>query len=183
MTLDDYGFETYEENPFPIPYLLTFRTFGTWLHGDERSSIERSRDKRFGTIKLEPNVPLHEKMVSGMKQEPFILTPEQRLVVDMSIKETCAFRGYKPLAINVRSNHAHAVISASVKPEKVVNDLKAYATRRLRERLETFPGEKIWARGASTRYLWKPKFVAAAIEYVLYSQGGVPFEVVEDLPK
>jgi hypothetical protein len=32
--LDDYGFEIYEENEFPIAYLLTFRTFGTWLHGD-----------------------------------------------------------------------------------------------------------------------------------------------------
>lgn len=31
--LDEYGFEIYEENEFPIAYLLTFRTFGTWLHG------------------------------------------------------------------------------------------------------------------------------------------------------
>jgi hypothetical protein len=32
--LDDYGFEIYEENEFPIAYLLPVRTFGTWLHGD-----------------------------------------------------------------------------------------------------------------------------------------------------
>lgn len=183
MSLDDYGFEIYEENPFPLAYLLTFRTFGTWLHGDARTSIERCRDKRFGTIKLEPNVPLREKMVSGMKQQPIILTPEHRLIVDASIKETCNFRGYRPFAVNVRTNHAHAVISASVKPEKIVNDLKAYATRRLREAGEIPGSLKIWARGASTRYLWKPKFVAAAVDYVLYSQGDVPFEAVYDLPK
>gem|GEM_PF-5201292 len=29
----------------------------------------------------------------------------------------------------------------------------------------------IWSRGGSTRYLWKPARVAAAVEYVLYSQG------------
>ncbi len=38
--LDDYGFERYEENSFPIAYLLTWRTFGTWLHGDERTSMQ-----------------------------------------------------------------------------------------------------------------------------------------------
>ncbi len=48
--LDDYGFEIYEENAFPIAYLLTFRTFGTWLHGDERGALQRSRDPRFKTI-------------------------------------------------------------------------------------------------------------------------------------
>ena len=31
--LDDHGFEIYENNAFPQAYLLTIRTFGTWLHG------------------------------------------------------------------------------------------------------------------------------------------------------
>jgi hypothetical protein len=33
--LDEYGYERWEENTFPLAYLLTFRTYGTWLHGDE----------------------------------------------------------------------------------------------------------------------------------------------------
>ncbi len=73
--------------------------------------------------------------------------------------------------------------SAFIKPEKIVNDLKAYATRRLRSEGQIGADKKVWARSASTKYLWKPAFVEAAIEYVLYSQGDVPFEVVTEMPK
>ena len=44
--LDEYGFELYEENEFPLAYLLTFRTFGTWLHGDIGGQSERVLDHR-----------------------------------------------------------------------------------------------------------------------------------------
>jgi len=181
--LDEHGFERYEENQYPIAYLLTFRTYGTWLHGDERKSMQRSRDDRFSTVRLEPNVPLHEKMTEKLSQSPTILSPGQRQIVEASIRETCDFRRYRLLAVNIRTNHAHAVISAAATPEKIVNDLKSYATRRLREVGEAGHREKIWSRGASTRYLWKPRFVEAAIEYVLYSQGDVPFEMVYEIPE
>lgn len=181
--LDDYGFERYEENLFPIAYLLTWRTYGTWLHGDERTSNERSRDDRFGTIHRELNRPLNEKMSAEQRQVSVVLNDEQRRAVHESIVETCTHRGYGLRAANVRTNHAHAVVSALVKPEKVVNDLKAYATRRLREERLIGNCDRVWSRGASTRYLWKPAFVDAAIEYVLNSQGDVLFETVVEIPE
>ncbi len=180
--LDDYGFERYEENIFPIAYLITFRTFGTWLHGDSRTSMQRSRDKRFGTIRLDANVPLEEAMRKGFKQEPVILSDPQRNIVDIAIREVCEYRKYSLRALNIRSNHGHVVVSAAMKPEKIAGDFKAYSTRRLREQGLTGPNERVWSRGASTRYLWKPHHVEAAVEYVLYSQGDVPFETVFDLP-
>ena len=176
--LDDNGFEIYEENTFPIAYLLTFRTFGTWLHGDERGSIERSRNRRFKTIRREPNAPLQDKMELSLNQEVIILNGVQRNIVQDAIVEVCSHRSYEPRAINIRRNHVHAVVSRAIKPEKIVNDLKAYATRRLREAGHFGSNEKVWARGASMRYLWKPHHVEAAVDYVLYSQGDIPFEAV-----
>ena len=176
--LDDYGFEIYEENAFPIAYLLTFRTFGTWLHGDERGAFQRSRDSRFKTITISPNVPLRGKMLSEIRQKPIVLSVRQRDIVKEAISEVCTHREYFPRAINVQSNHAHIVVSKNIKPNKIVNDFKAYATRRLRAAGE-FPAKvKIWSRGASTRYLWKPRHVETAVDYVLYSQGDVPFETI-----
>jgi hypothetical protein len=35
-------------------------------------------------------------------------------------------------ALNVRTNHVHTVVTASRKPEQVLNGLKANATRQLR---------------------------------------------------
>lgn len=87
------------------------------------------------------------------------------------------------LAVNIRSNHGHAVIGAAVKPEKIVNDLKVYATRALKDAGLVAAEQKVWARGASTRYLWKPAGVDAAIEYVMYSQGDVPFGAVVEMPE
>ena len=176
--LDDYGFEVFEENPFPIAYLITFRTYGTWLHGDPEGSVQRGIGGSKSSASRSVNIPLREKMSEELRHAPTVLNDRQRELVRAAIVEVCEYREYELKALNVRSNHTHAVISKWIKPEKIVNDLKAYSTRKLRTEGE-FGGEaKIWSRGRSTRYLWKPRNVEAAVEYVLYSQGDVPPETI-----
>jgi len=174
--LDEYGFEIYEENAFPIAYLLTFRTYGTWLHGDKRSSVGRGKNNKFGEPKITPSVPFKESMQDRSNQPAIILDIEQRKLVGEAIKEVCEHRSYTLRAMNVRTNHAHTVVSAAVKPEKIVNDFKAYSTRKLRGNWQVSADDKVWSRGSSTRYLWKPRHVAAAIDYVLYCQEDIPFD-------
>ena len=173
--LDEYGFETFEQNPFPIAYLLTFRTYGTWLHGDTRYSVGRTKNNRYGGPKIQPSVPLQEQMTENRLFPVIILDDLQRKFVGEAISEVCEHRGYLSRAVNVRTNHAHAVVSAQVKPEKIVNDFKVYSTKRLRSERQFAADQKIWSRGASTRYLWKPRHVLAAVDYVLYCQEDIPF--------
>ncbi len=170
-------FDEFEENEFPIAYLLTFRTYGTWLHGDERTSIRRTRTSKTERKRIYPNIPLEEKMSDEMDQEPFVLDLKQRKVVEAAIKEVCNYRKYKLFAANVRSNHAHSVIGARIKPERIVDSLKAYSTRRLREQGLIDEVTTVWSRGRSRRYLWKPRHLDAAIDYVLYCQSDMPFEL------
>jgi len=170
--LDDF----YEEAEFPLAYLLTFRTFGTWLHGDSRGSIARNGTVISGPKKIDPNVPLLEAMSEKSKQAAVQFEQAQRKIVTEAIREVCVYREYMLHAVNVRSNHTYAVISKAVKPEKIVNDLKAYSTRRLREEWRFGSNERVWSRGASTRYLWKPRHLAGAIDYVLYCQEDIPFD-------
>jgi REP element-mobilizing transposase RayT len=176
--LDEYGFEKFEDNTFPRAYLLTFRTVGTWLHGDQRGSNQRIRKGPHSSPHVGPNVPLHERMAESMRQGSTILNLVQREHVATAIREVCMFRGYNLSALNVRSNHGHAVVSGQIKPERIVNEFKAYSTRRLRQEKEFSEEQVIWSRGASTLYLWKPRNVEAAIGYVLYSQGDVPPETI-----
>src|SRR5207245_170202 len=122
--LDDYGFEIYEENAYPIAYLLTFRTFGTWLHGDARGSVRRNGNSRYGGPKVMPSVPLKDAMNDLRHEALVILDASQRACVEAAIKEVCEFRKYDLRALNVHTNHAHAVVSACLKPEKIVNDFK-----------------------------------------------------------
>ncbi|MFN6963160.1 MAG: transposase [Pyrinomonadaceae bacterium] len=174
--LDDHGFEVYEENEFPIAYLLTFRTYGTWLHGDKRGSVGRHGTNRYGEPGIEPSEPFIEEMAATRSRHAITLDPNQRDIVAGAIKEVCSHRGYGLRALNVRTNHTHSVVSAAVKPEKIVNEFKSYSTRKLRKDLQIDSGAKVWSRGASTRYLWKPRHVEAAVDYVLYCQEDIPFE-------
>ena len=72
-------------------------------------------------------------MKAETKQPPFILTNPMRRIVELAITELCERRGYGLSAVNVRTNHAHAVVSAQTKPERIVDALKANATKLLRE--------------------------------------------------
>jgi len=174
---DEYGFEIYEENEFPLAYLITVRTFGTWLHGDERHSVDRCENGIYGTPDIPPNEKLLETMKSELKQPAVILNKLQRKTIESAIKQLCEKRKYYLQAINVRTNHVHVVVSAQAKPERIADAFKAFSTKKLREENLFSKELQIWSRGRSRRYLWKPLHVELAIDYVLYGQGDLPFQI------
>ena len=45
----------------PIAYLLTVRTYATWLHGDKRASVDRERNI-FDTPKISSNAAFQTAM-------------------------------------------------------------------------------------------------------------------------
>ena len=106
-----------------------------------------------------------------MDQAPYYLDAPRRQAVLEAIREVCAYRKWSLLAAHVRSNHVHIVVEAEIPPERVLNDLKAYASRRLNRAGLDAPNRKRWARHGSTRWLWKPQHVSAAIAYVIDEQG------------
>jgi REP element-mobilizing transposase RayT len=169
--LDDHGFEVFENNSFPQAYLLTIRTFGTSLHGDKRFSVGRNGKNIFGGPAILPNAGLEKWMIDEMRQQARTLNERERRVVQESLEELCGRKDYRLQASNIRSNHGHAVITAQRKPERLIIEMKANATKFLREAGLATETERIWSRGKSRRYLWKPRNVIAAINYVLYGQG------------
>lgn len=118
----------------PVAYLITFRTYGTWLHGEERGSIDRRHYNRYRTPDMPANRRLLEEEKGALRHEPVILNHQQREVVELAIREVCVHRNYLLHAVNARSNHIHSVVSSLHKPEQVLNSFKSYATRELRER-------------------------------------------------
>ena len=142
----------YDYNEFPLAYLITLRTYGTWLHGDRKLSVDRKFNK-FGTLRLAENLKLQETMAEELKQEAFLFDEKCRIIVGKTIEEVCVYRGYDLQAVNVRSNHIHAVVSAQIAPKLIIESFKSYATRRLRENDLIDENTKVWSRGASKRYL------------------------------
>jgi REP element-mobilizing transposase RayT len=155
---------------WPLAYLITIRTYGTWLHGDERGSVNVEHNA-FGAPLLAPNDAFQRKAASLMDERPFVLGERQREVVQTTIEGTARLRFWQIHALSVRTNHVHVVVSAEQPPEPFMNSLKSWCTRRLCE-AELIPkGKRVWARHGSTKYLWKMEHVNAACQYVVEGQG------------
>lgn len=165
----------WDDNEFPLAYFITIRTYGTWLHGDQRGSVDRNGKNLYGAARIPLDPVYSVTMERNMNSEPFLLNGRQRTLVETAIRNVCSHRGFGLSAINVRRNHAHMVASAQAPPTSVMNAFKANATRELREAGLIEPNQRVWSRGGSTRYLWKPKNVERAINYTINSQG-------DDLP-
>ena len=154
----------------PVTYLIAFLCYGCHLHGSETGSVDREHNVP-GTRILEGDSVRAASERKIMDQAPYILDQIRRDVVLQSIKEVCVHRGWSLLAAHVRSTHVHAVVEAEVPPERVMIDFKSYASRHLNRKRLDKPDRKRWARHGSTRWLWKPQHLSAALEYVLHEQG------------
>jgi len=161
----------WNDNEVPIAYLITIRTYGTWLPGDKRGSIDRYHNTYKGQ-RMAPNPILEEQCRAKLKSEPLILDLPKRLAVEDAIVEVCEKRDWLLRAINVRTNHAHTVVSIGlVDPSCALNAFKAYGTRKLRERGLWRYKHSPWAERGSKRWLWTDDALACACDYVINGQG------------
>jgi REP element-mobilizing transposase RayT len=134
----------------PPALFITFTTYGTWLHGDERGSVDRSHNRP--GMPLRPgNFHLRRNRHALLRQPPFILGPRERTAVDAAIREVCAYRQWDLHALNVRSSHLHAVVVGDANGKRAMNEFKAYATRRLVREGTVPPGRRVWTEGGSVR--------------------------------
>ena len=161
--------QEFSDERIPIGYLITFRSYGSWLHG-ERGSVDRFHNV-YGTPTLPANEKRRRYNLRLLKQRPVSLDPRKRAAVLGAIKETCEIRKWDLWASNIRSNHVHSVITAPCKPDRILNALKVNATRKMRESGCWRSDRTPWVRRGSKRYLWTEKDLNNAIAYVLYDQG------------
>ncbi len=139
--------------PLARAYLITFRTYGTWLPGEGRHSMDRRRVNAYRGPVIGPSPRLRESSRTWMEGEAVVLDQESRAVVNAAVAGVCVHRGWFLLAVNARPNHVHVVLSAAGGPEEAMATLKAWSTRRLREAGHVAADARVWARHGSTRYL------------------------------
>jgi REP element-mobilizing transposase RayT len=151
-------------------YLITFACYGHHLHGSESGSVDREHNVP-GTPILEVDSTRTAAEGELMDQAPYDLDQIRRDAVLEAIQEVCLHRGWGLRAAHVRSNHVHLVVDAEASAERVMGDCKAYASRRLNRMRLDEPNRKRWARHGSTRWLWEPAHVSAAVRYVVGEQG------------
>lgn len=156
--------------PGPLADFITFRCYGTWLHRDERGSVDREHNV-YGAELLSTDPDRQRAAFERLGHLPFALGVQHRTVVEDAIHQVCAIPGWTLHAVNVRTNHLHVLLAAEQSPERVMGRLKAWATRHLIEAGLLARGRRAWSRHGSTRYLWRHGEVERACQYVREMQG------------
>jgi len=155
----------------PKAFLLTFRTYGNWLHGDDRGSVDDLHNE-YGAPLRPPDAAMRNYEAAILRQPPMMLSQPMRTVINEALVDECSYRGWELMERSVRTNHVHVVVGfAGLEPEKMTQRLKARATRWLRERGLITKDRLVWSdRPGSRRYLWTEEQVKAACAYVLEGQ-------------
>ena len=158
----------WNDTDIPLAHLITFRT---WLHGDDRGAVDRE-NRRYKGPYAPANKNRNRHNRNLLKSEPVLLDAARRASVEKAIRETCTYRQWPLQAINVRTNHAHVVVSVgSKKPQVALNAFKANATRQMREDGCWSFAYSPWVDKGSCRYLWNERSVERAVDYVINGQG------------
>lgn len=158
------------EKPIPLAYMITCRTYATWLHGDIRTSVDRNHNI-FCTPRINENTSFNNAMRKQCSEDPFLLNASQRKIVLQSILKTCEYTQWHLYAAHVRSNHLHVILKALIPPEKIVVSMKAYATRDLKQSNPTLNRKYFWAKGGSTKYIFQSSDLFRTIQYTINEQG------------
>jgi REP element-mobilizing transposase RayT len=156
----------------PLAYFLSWTAYGTWLPGDERGWVEKPGQFRV------PDAETKKAAQQLMTESALNLDVEQRRIVEDTIADHCRIRGWHLHAVNARTQHVHVVVTAPGRdPEVVMDQFKAWCTRKLkdRERSRRSEGEAIrqnwWTQRGNKRWLSDEESLQAAIHYVLEEQG------------
>ncbi|MEK7710509.1 MAG: transposase [Planctomycetota bacterium] len=154
----------------PLAYFLSWRTYATWLHGDDRGSVDREHNV-YATGYLEPN-PIRQQWETNTSRScPLLLGELQRQTITDAIEEHCLHKNWQLLAVAVRTNHVHVLVAfPGIAPEQVMTELKAWSTRALRRKGLIQKDAKVWAHHGSTQYLWDDEGIKAAGTYIVEGQ-------------
>ena len=154
-----------------LAYFLTWHTYGTWLHGDERGSVDIEHNQ-YGTPRLPPDATRMAGAAERMVQDAFVLSAPMQKIVTEAIRDHAAVRGWRVVALNVRSNHVHLGLRdfGAYSAERVMDQCKSWSTRRLIEAGFVRRGRRVWTRHGSTRFISTDKSLCAMIDYVMNQQ-------------
>ncbi len=153
-----------------MTYLITFACYGRRLHGSEEGSVDRQHSV-FGSRTLGIDQSRAAEESGTMDQPPYEMDRVRRDLVLAALRQRCVERTWDLLAAHVRSTHVHVVVEAEARPERVMNDLKAFASRALNRAGVDAAGRKRWALHGSTRWLWSRTSVTDAVRYAVDGQG------------
>jgi hypothetical protein len=99
----------------PPTFFITFTTYGTWLHGSPKGSVDREHST-FATPYLEKDSKREHQEHELLDQPPYVMSDLERDIVCQAIITLCSERGWKLLAAHVRSTTSMSLRRRSAIP-------------------------------------------------------------------
>jgi len=162
---------------------MCWRTYGTWLPGDERGFVDPILDEDGdrvihnlpGTPLDADNPRLRHYAQEIMRGTAVYLTNEQATEVLDQFQETARYRGWHLLTVAILTNHIHLIIGVTGDPDPatLLRDFKSYGSRRLNRRWPVPMSKTWWAESGSRRILKTEENRTQAVQYVLQQPGAL----------
>jgi REP element-mobilizing transposase RayT len=157
-------------------WLLTWTTYGSWLPGDRRGPVARTRDGPGswrptnvpGTSPAPMNAGLLASARRLMRGPPVRLGSGDARVLDGQLRETASIRGWTLLAVAIMANHVHIVVGVRCDPEPsaLLRDFKAWGSRALSRHAGRPESGTWWTASGSAPRLQTDANIVGAVEYV-----------------
>lgn len=149
-----------------IAFLSTWTTYGTWLPGDERGWFQRNQGIQAPDLIRRFDAALRQT------EDAIVLDIDQRRLVEKTIADHCAIRGWNLHAVNCRSNHVHVIVTAANRALEIPREqFKSWCTRKLKDRERLLrPNHPLranwWTERGWDEYIDDDDFLLNAITYV-----------------
>jgi REP element-mobilizing transposase RayT len=150
---------------FPLAYHITFGTYGTRLHGDERGTVDR-RSNHFGEPIIDQCEEWEQMERHRLKYPPRVLTREQCVEVELLIPRVCARGKWTYHTCAAAPDHVHTVLTAQAEGEAVRMWLKRWVTQGLNGRWPLRDDQVWWAECGSVKWVWEEDYFQRAVGYV-----------------
>lgn len=160
-------------DPARTTWHLTFGTYGTRLHGDDRPTVDRRHNQR-GESFVEPNPYRANDARNKMRGDPIYLTAPQRAVVEAVIPDICKRGGWthRMCAAPDDEDHVHVLLDAepAIDSETILKWLKRWIGEALTQRWGMPISKTWWAKSGSQRAVGDESYLNRVYPYIRYQR-------------
>ena len=167
----------YKFSDFNRTWFITCTTYGQWLPGDERGFVSNKfegetterKNNQVGTQYDNGRLELKSAAKKLMLGPQIVLSYPKAVLVRNQFEETARYRSWTIVAGSIMANHFHVLVGVpdDPDPDKILGDLKSYASRKLNAQYGKPQNGTWWTTHGSKRIIDTELSFNRCVSYIL----------------
>ena len=150
---------------YPLAYHITWGTYGTRLHGDDRGTVDRSMNQHGDPI-IGLDSEWQRIETSLLRFPRRVLTRQQREFIEATIPDICVRGKWEFISTAAAADHVHNVLRAQADGKDVRKWLKRWVSEAPSERYPLETEQVWWAECGSVKWVWMQDYFDRVVNYV-----------------